>query len=712
MTRESCFRIEGMCCAEETTLLRREVGPALNNPEESLRFDLLRGLMIVDEPLDADRRSQLLEIVSKTGMKGVVVDAEEEAESQTTVGRGRRPLLVSTIIASAATLLGLALSIAGTGNDGVLSTLGYGLYLVASAVGLYTVLPKAWVAIRFMRPDMNLLMSVAVIGAIIIEEPLEGAIISSLFAFSLLLESWSIGRARRAVERLMERAPERAVRLADDGSEQVISPTDVQIGDRLLVRPGDSFPVDGRVAEGRGDVDAAAVTGESRPVAVDFGSPVWAGTTNIDATLTIVAVRQASESTWARIVRLVEEAGSRRSSSERWVERFARIYTPLVFLGAILFAVIPPLFGLLSWTDAIYRGLVILVIGCPCALVIATPVAVVAGLARAARMGVLVKGGEYIEAPARLEAIAFDKTGTLTTGEPEVSSVVTFSGDPSNNLVVAAAVARGSSHPLSRGLLNSAEGGEREVPRADDVRQVPGRGLRGRVGDDEVLLGSLRFLAEEGIDISGGELARDKENGTGGAHVALAIGGNLAALYLMTDTIRPDAPEVIAELRHLGIRTIMITGDAHDAGRHVADAIGITDVVADVRPEGKVAAVESLLTDRGRVAMVGDGINDAPAMARADLGIAMGERGTDVALETADIALMGDDLRRIPWLIRHSRRALTTIRTNIGLALGIKLIVLIGTFLGLASLWGAIIADIGATLLVSGNALRLLSKRG
>lgn len=703
---ESCFRIEGMCCAEETTLLRREVAPILENPE-SLRFDLLRGLMIVSEPLNSAEESRLLEVVSKTGMRGEVVDASDDLETRQSAP-GRNLLLISTVAASIATLLGLLFTLLSTVDGYLLATSGYALLLLASGIGLYTVLPKAWVSIRFTRPDMNLLMSVAVIGAIIIGEPLEGAIISSLFAFSLLLESWSIGRARRAVERLMDRAPERAIRLVPDGSEEIIAPSDVSVGDRLLVRPGDSFPVDARVAEGVGYVNAAAVTGESRPVSVSFGAPVYAGTTNIDATLTVVAVRRASESTWARIVRLVEEAGTRRSASERWVEKFARIYTPLVFLAAILFAVLPPLVDLLSWSDAIYRGLVILVIGCPCALVIATPVAVVAGLARAARMGVLIKGGEYLEAPAGLDAVAFDKTGTLTTGQPRLTEILTLSGSQEDALGIASGLSRGSTHPLSQALVSEARGrGVVPVP-AGETTQVPGLGLRGVVNEKSVLLGSLRFLSGSGIEITELESALSAEERSGASHVALAIDGHPVALFLLTDTIRPEAREAVAELIALGVRPVMITGDSADAAEVVAATIGIEDLISEVPPEGKVEAIEGLISRRGRTAMVGDGINDAPAMARADLGIAMGEGGTDVALETADIALMGDDLRRLPWLIRHSRRSLTIIRGNIALALGIKLIVLVGTFFGLATLWGAIIADIGATLLVSGNALRLL----
>ncbi len=707
------FRVEGMCCVEETSLLRQEVGPALTDPE-NLRFDLLRGLMIVEEELDETQQSNLLSIVSKTGMKGEVFTDETEEAHQVKESAGNRPLLLSTIVAAVATATGVALLLLlgaeSTRTEGLVT----GLFLVASAIGLFTVLPRAWIAVRYLRPDMNLLMSVAVVGAIVIEEPLEAAVISTLFAFSLLLESWSIGRARRAVERLMERAPARAVRISSDGSEEVVDPSEVSIGDRLLVRPGDTFPVDGRIAEGNGDVNAAAVTGESRPVAVSFGSPVYAGTTNIDARLTFVAVRQASESTWARIVRLVEEAGTRRSRSEQWVEKFARIYTPAIFIGAILVAFVPPLLGFEALSDSVYRGLVLLVIGCPCALVIATPVAVVAGLARAAREGVLIKGGEYLEVPARIETIAFDKTGTLTTGTPEVVAVEVLHGEGSgggsveNLLSLTASLSAGSGHPLSRAIVTEASRrGLSQEPSAD-LRQVPGRGLRGRRSGEEISCGSVQFLKEEGVDVAELQRVIAPYLATGSSIVAVALGGDALGAIILRDTIRAESNRAISELKELGVRTVMITGDSHEAGRYVADSIGIQDIVAGVLPDGKVEVVEELLEDGTATAMVGDGINDAPAMARADIGIAMGTQGSDIALETADVALMGDDLLRLPWLVRHGRRSLSIIRGNIFLALGIKVVILVATLAGLGSLWGAIVADIGSTLLVTANALRLL----
>ena len=693
-----------MCCAEETSLLRREVGPLLRDPE-SLRFDLLRGVMIVGEDLGSAEKSRVVDAVARSGMYAVEVDGDPAAP----VAKPKnRRLLVSTVAAAATTVIGILLMIVQPEgpDDTIYGSISTGLFIVASAIGLITVFPRALSSARRLRPDMNLLMSVAVVGAVIIDEALEGAVISTLFAFSLLLEAWSIGRARRAVERLMERAPARAIRLNADGDEDPVRPEDVRIGDRLLVRPGDTFPVDGRVAEGRGDVDASAVTGESRPVPVEFGSPVYAGTTSIDAALEVVAVREASESTWSRIVRMVEEAGTRRSDSERWVERFARIYTPAVFAAAILVAILPPLLGFGPWSDWIYRGLVVLVIGCPCALVIATPVAVVAGLARAARSGVLIKGGEYLERPASLQALAFDKTGTLTWGEPVVTDVTSFNGvDREVLLDLASAVTGRSSHPLSRAITDAA--GKRGE--ALEVRQIPGRGLRAEHGEGTLRVGSLRYLEEESIEITeeiSGAVASAVAEGK--SVVLLARDSEPLGLFGIADRGREGMGDVVAELRSLRIETVMITGDSRGAAEAIAREVGVDRVIAEVLPSGKVQAIEGLLAEGKVTGMVGDGINDAPALARADLGIAMGVRGTDVALEAADIALMGDDLSRIPWLIRHSRRVLQTIRANIAIALGIKLIVLIATAFGLASLWGAIIADIGATLIVSGNALRLL----
>ncbi|MGE3802803.1 MAG: heavy metal translocating P-type ATPase, partial [Candidatus Kapaibacterium sp.] len=413
MTR---FKVTGMCCAEETALLRKSIGERMGY-QDRIRFDLLKGEMILDAVLDESELLRVKDGVAKTGMTAELVTPESPVVKQSEKPH-RNPFFFSTLISGIFVVVGILLSqIPFTFSE----YLANGAYVVAIIAGFRLVLPRAWVALRSFRPDMNLLMTLAVIGALILNEWVEGGVISFLFALSLLLESWSLGRARNAIAALMESAPQIARKVIGGGEYEEVDPTSVSIGDMLLVKPGERFPVDGRVAAGSSSVDQASVTGESVPVEKRFADPVYAGTVSLDGALEIVATRKAENSTFARIIRMVEDAGSRRSRSEQWVERFARIYTPSILILATLLILIPPLFLGGEWVEWFYRGLVVLVIGCPCALVISTPVSIVAGLASAARQGVLIKGGEYLEVPSRIRAIAFDKTGTLTRGEPRIS---------------------------------------------------------------------------------------------------------------------------------------------------------------------------------------------------------------------------------------------------------------------------------------------------
>ena len=711
------FKIQGMDCAEEVDVLRREVGPLVGG-EDRLAFDVLNGKMAVSELPAGVSAETIRQAVARTGMRAETWDRGRQRSTDAD-NRQRRIQAAFTVASGGAILAGIAvhawmsgsiLAAFGIGTGAALGvpTAAIAAYLLAVALGSRFVVIKAWFAARRMRPDMNLLMVVAVLGAIAIGEYLEAATVSFLFALSLALESWSVGRARRAIAALLDLAPP-TVNLIDGGERQVAA-AEVPVGARFAVKPGERIPLDGRVIEGTSHVNQAPITGESLPVTKEPGAEVFAGTINGDGALTLESTKRAEDTTLAHIIRLVEEAQSQRAESQQWVDRFARVYTPAVMVLAIVVAIAPPLlFGVL-WSDWIYRALVLLVIACPCALVISTPVSIVAALAASARAGVLVKGGIHLETPARLRAIAFDKTGTLTEGRPRVAVIEALNSHTVEELLErAAALEARSSHPLARAILEHAQSRGVVPIAAADVQIIPGKGVTGRFDGRSFWLGSHRFLEERG-----GESAEVHERVEGleaQGKTVIVVGNDdhVCGIIALADSVRPDAAAMLQELRGMGIEhLVMLTGDNRTTAETIAEATGIDEVHAELLPADKVAAIESLVGTYGQVAMIGDGVNDAPAMSRATLGIAMGAIGSDAAIEAADIALMSDDLAKLPWLIRHSRRTLAIIRQNIAFSLAVKMAFALLTFVGLASLWGAIAADVGASLLVVANGLRLL----
>ncbi len=718
------FRVDELDCAEEVATLKRAVGPLVGG-EDRLVFDILGGRMMVLDDGATASAEEIREAVRRVGMTASEWRARDDAETAA-ADRRRRVQAWLTTLSGLCVLAGLAIHVwlvGGlaeawrllTGREAEVMPLpeiaAYGL---AVAFGARFVVVKAWYAARRLRPDMNLLMVIAVAGAAAIGEWFEAATVTFLFALSLLLESWSVGRARRAIADLLDLAPP-TVRLKDAaGGETVVPAAEVPVGARFVVRPGERIPLDGRIVAGESAVDQAPITGESMPVPKAPGAEVFAGTINGDGALEIESTRVAADTTLARIIRLVEEAHGRRARAEQWVEAFARVYTPAVIVLAIAVFVLPPLLFGGVWAEWFYRALVLLVIACPCALVISTPVSIVAALAAAARQGVLVKGGTYVEMPARLRALAFDKTGTLTLGAPRVVALVPLNGHTEEELLErAAALEARSAHPLARAIVAHAEDRRVPVRPADDVRSLPGKGVAGRVGGTAFWLGSHRFLLERGQETPEVVAAADALEKEGRTVVVIGNDSHVCGLIAVADGVRPEAGRVVAELRAVGIdHLIMLTGDNRATAEAIAREVGIDEVRAELLPEDKVAAVEELVAAHTTVAMVGDGVNDAPAMARASLGIAMGAIGSDAAIETADIALMTDDLSRLPWLVRHSRRTLAIIRENTTFALGIKAVFVVLTFAGYATLWGAIAADVGASLLVVANALRLLRTRG
>ncbi|GAK33938.1 MAG: heavy metal translocating P-type ATPase [Alphaproteobacteria bacterium HGW-Alphaproteobacteria-3] len=717
------FKVRGLDCAEEVAVLRRELGPLVGGAD-NLAFDVLNGRMTVLAEAPPASADEIREAVRRTGMTAVEWRAGAKSAGDES-DRRRRQHIWFTSLSGLFVVAGFVIHIwlAGgfteairllAGHDGEAVPLPeMAAYALAIGFGIRFVIVKAWYAALGLRPDMNLLMTVAIAGAIVIGEWFEAATVAFLFSLSLTLESWSVGRARRAIAALVDLSPPMVRLLRADGSEADVPVAEVNPGDRFIVPAGERIGLDGRVAAGESAVNQAPVTGESVPVEKAEGAEVYAGTINGDGTLTVEATKAAGDTMLARIIRMVEEAHARRAPSEQWVERFARVYTPAVMALALLVFLAPPLALGGAWDDWFYRALVLLVIACPCALVISTPVSIVASLASSARAGVLVKGGAYIELPARLKAIAMDKTGTITRAEPVVAEVIPLGNHTEAELVArAAALEARSTHPLARAILEYADQRGITPAPAGDVRVLKGKGLAGTFDGERFWLGSHRYVVERGQDTP--ETARQAEALEAGGKTVIAVGNprHVCGLIAVADTVRPEAREIMQQLHATGIgHVVMLTGDNRVTANAIARDLGIDEVHAELLPDDKVKKIEELVARYGTVAMVGDGVNDAPALARANLGIAMGAIGSDAAIETADIALMTDDISKLPWLVRHSKRTLAIIRQNIVFSLGVKAVFMGLTFAGFATLWGAIAADIGASLLVIANALRLLRLR-
>lgn len=713
------FKIRGMDCAEEVAVLKRALGPVVGGAE-SLAFDVLNGRMSIAASAPAIDDREIIKAVAATGMTATLWRGHEAGAGDGDKDRRTQALL--TAASAACVALGMAAHVLYSANLGEAFRLfinhagaatpwpEIAAYLAAIGFGGRYVAPKALYAARNLRPDMNLLMTVAVIGAAGIGEWFEAATVAFLFSLSLTLEGWSVGRARRAIAKLLDLAPQTVRLIKPDGSEAETHVADVSVGDRFVVTGGERIALDGQIVAGSSSVNQAPITGESVPVEKQVGAQVFAGSVNGDGVLTVEVTKAANDTTLARIIRMVEEAHARRAPSEQWVERFARVYTPAVMALAIAVFVIPPLLFAGAWGAWFYRALVLLVIACPCALVISTPVSIVAALASAARAGVLVKGGAFIEAPARLRAIALDKTGTITRGEPEVVRVVPLDGHTEAQLLArGGALEARSTHPLAHAIIAHAKRIGVAPEAAADVQVLQGKGLTGRFDNEPFWLGSHRYVVERGQDTP--EIAAQAEAMEADGKTVIAVGNerHVCGLIAVADTIRPDAGKIVADLHRQGIaHVVMLTGDNRVTAEAIARQVGIDEVHAELLPEDKLREVEALVAKYGEVAMVGDGVNDAPALARASLGIAMGAIGSDAAIETADIALMTDDISKLAWLVRHSKRTLSVIRQNIVFSLGVKAVFVVLTFAGMASLWGAIAADVGASLLVVFNALRLL----
>lgn len=711
----SRLKVAELDCAEEARAIRRalEKHPGVSNVE----IDILRGEITVAHQPVACSCESIVSALREAGLTATPTGPRSSAAPQQPPAVRSR-LLILTLAAATCLLAGFVADAIARGTWEAFvgedtSLVAAVLYSISALLGLAAVVPKTWAAIRGRRADMNLLMTVAVLGALGLRAWMEAATVALLFLVSLLLEQWSLGRARRAIESLLELAPELARRKNANHAGEEVPVGEIAIDETIIVRPGERVPLDGNVLVGDSAVNEAPITGESLPVDKQPGDPVYAGAINGHGVLEVRVTRTADDSTLARMIQMVHAAQSRRAPQEQWIERFAARYTPAMIVLSLLIASVPPLL-LGDWGTWLYRGLVVIVIACPCALVISTPVTLVSALACAARRGVLVKGGRPLEVVSRVVAVALDKTGTLTLGVPDVRRVVPLSGHSHNELLErAAALGAPSTHPLSQAVVRRAEADGVAVGAAEDYQALTGKGAEARLfGGREFWIGSHRLLHEkidEPHEVH--QLALELEQ-SGETVVSVGNKDHVCGLLGVADRVREESRAAIASFKELGVKRVaLLTGDHAQAAQRVADETGVDEVFADLLPEDKVQKIHELQQTVGSTAMVGDGINDAPALAAADVGIAMGALGSDAAIETADIALLNDELARVPWLINHARRAMRIVRFNVGFALGIKALFLLLTALGAASLWLAIAADTGATLLVTANGLRMLRSK-
>ncbi len=707
MGRARCaLKVRGLDCPVEVASLRAALeGAAGVGP---LGFDLIHGMLTVDfDPDLTDPAALVRRIAARAGMRAELAGAPEARDAWwSRHGRG------ATTAASGLALLVGALIDRG-GGPASAATVAYALAVASGAVDLA---PKAARALRRLRLDIHALMGSAILGAVALGQWDEAATVAFLFGLSEALEAASVDRARRAVRALLEVAPASAERIDPDGVVRTVPAAELARGDRVRVRSGERVPVDGSVVAGRSSVDQKAITGESVPVVREVGDGVFAGSVNGEGALEVEASGSLDDSLIRRVADRVREAQASRAPVERTVERFAAWYTPAVFAVALVVMLAPPLARLGSgmpagWATWFGRALVILVIACPCALVIATPVALASALASAARRGILLKGGQFLEEVGRLRVLAFDKTGTLTLGEPAVVEVVPTDGRGDADLLrIAAALGDQGGHVLGRAISRHARTLRIEVPVADGYAAVPGLGASGRVGSVEYHIGSHRFLDESGLCPPEFHARLGRAEGDVGSAVALTAAHGPIGWIRLADRPRPEAAAAVADLAALGIEVVMLTGDNGPTAAAVARELGIADLRSGLLPTDKANAIAELNHRRGPTGMVGDGVNDAPALAAARVSVALGGVSSASALETADVVLMADDLAALPWLVRLGRATLARIRQNIALALGAKALVLILAILGLATLWMAILADVGVSLLVTANALRLLRR--
>jgi len=700
----STLRIPGMDCAAEESEIRRALEPIAGI--QSVSFHL--GQRTLSIRASSGALSEAIAAIRRAGFQAEAMEATGVGLSSVAPSPGTGALQSGLV------RLGLALALAGAaegvayfGADTVTVKIAESV-VTGAAIWLsgWETYKKGFAALSRGKLNITALMSVAVTGAFLIGQWPEAAMVMALYAIAELIEARSLDRARNAIQSLMALAPEQAAVQQPDGSWKAAAATDVGLDAIVRIRPGERVPLDGVITTGASAIDQAPVTGESIPVDKVVGDPVFAGTINQMGELEFRVTAAANNTTLARIIHAVEAAQGARAPTQRFVDRFAAVYTPAVFAIALAVALVTPTLIGWTWTHSLYKALVLLVIACPCALVISTPVTVVSALASAARRGILIKGGTYLEEARKLKVIALDKTGTITEGKPKlVTSSLVGGMDNPPRMALAAALASRSDHPVSKAI---AQGLKLDGPELNGFTALPGRGIQASSGARQFVLGNHRLIHERGQCSADLESQLEAHERLGHTVTLLASEEHVLAMFAVADTIKGSSKAAIADLKSLGVTPVMLTGDNPATASAIAADAGIEDARGNLLPEDKLTAIEALRHRYGMTAMTGDGVNDAPALAKADIGIAMGAAGTDAAMEAADIVIMNDDLRRIPETIRLSRRTHAVLWQNISLALGIKVAFLLLAVFGSATMWMAVFADMGASLLVVGNGLRLL----
>ncbi|NWE74365.1 heavy metal translocating P-type ATPase [Pseudomonas yamanorum] len=697
-SRLSTFRIEAMDCPTEQTLIQNKLGKLAG--VQQLEFNLINRILGVTH--DLPTTAPIVEAIKSLGMQADPIE-EGVAPAEPPAKKHWWPLAVSGVGALGAEVLHFT----NAAPTWVIALIA----LISIFSGGLTTYKKGWIALKNLNLNINALMSIAVTGAILIGQWPEAAMVMFLFTVAELIEAKSLDRARNAISGLMQMTPEQATVRQADGSWVEQDVKVIELGAIVRVRPGERIGLDGEVTSGQSTIDQAPITGESLPIEKTVGDKVFAGTINQAGSLEYKVTAAANNSTLARIIHAVEQAQGARAPTQRFVDSFSKIYTPAVFIFALGVALIPPLFMGGVWFDWIYRALVLLVVACPCALVISTPVTIVSGLAAAARKGILIKGGVYLEGGYKLDYLALDKTGTITHGKPvQTDYLALFPNMQDSAPALAASLAGRSDHPVSLAIANAAVDKNLSVHTVDNFEALTGRGVKGEINGEVYYLGNHRLVEELNLCSPALEKKLFALEKQGKSVVLLLDKSGPLALFAVADTVKDTSREAIQQLHDLGIKTLMLTGDNTHTAKAIADQVGIDQAQGDLLPTDKLQAIEALYAKGHRVGMVGDGINDAPALARSEIGFAMAAAGTDTAIETADVALMDDDLRKIPAFIRLSRQTSSILKQNIALALVIKAIFLAVTFLGMATMWMAVFADMGVSLLVVFNGLRLLRK--
>lgn len=696
--QSAVFQVEGITCLDCAQKFEKAVGGMPGVIKASL--NTMTGKLTVEGKADLAgiRQLGLEENYTIQPEAGQAVQPKQQKGEKTDWELRR------AILAGLSLVVGYCLE-----KFGVTGAVYIPIYVATVVLGGWGNFRKAARALPRGNFNMSVLMSIAVVGAMAIGQYEEGATVAFLFAISEMLESWTMEKARRSIREMMDIAP-KVARVRRGNDEKDIPVEEIIVGDVMIIRPGEKIAMDGIIVKGESAINQSAITGESIPTEKGPGGEVFAGTLNTYGSLEVEVTKRVQDTTIAKIIHMVEEAHGNRAPSQAFVEKFAAVYTPIVILLAVGIVFIPPLFFGLEWSPWIYRGLALLVVACPCALVVSTPVAIVSAISVAAKNGILIKGGIHLEEAGSISAIAFDKTGTLTKGEPAVTDIILLNGLSEEALLaISAGLETRSEHPLAVAIVKAAEERKVKVVPAEDFKSITGRGAQGSVNGEIVYIGNPRLFTELAISMDSIAVHVERLQGEGKTVMLVGTREKFLGIIAVADEVRENSEKTIAALKQAGIaHTIMLTGDNEATARGMAAKVGIDEFRAELLPQDKVEAIEELLKKYGKVAMVGDGVNDAPALALATVGIAMGGAGTDTALETADIALMADDLRMLPFTIRLSRNALAIIRQNITFALAIKLIAVLAVFPGWLTLWLAILADMGASIIVTLNSLRLL----